>query len=218
MTAAAAVAAAMVGAMALPAAAAGHQPGRMHRAVVHISGVQHAWQGREDRANRSLNKQWVDITNDSRRAMNLDSWALADRDGRTYTFHHVWLAGRATVRVHTGVGRDSRTDLYQDRRTRVWDVNADTATLRDARGRLVDAFSWGRSHRAGDMDRRAEDVNRRAADMGRHDGAGWHHTGLRHHGAGPRRHDVDHYLHGGVHYLHNVADHHHGDHADSHRR
>ncbi|MQY34505.1 hypothetical protein SRB17_24740 [Streptomyces sp. RB17] len=147
MTAVAAVAAATVGAVALPAAAAGDQPWRTHPAGVYISGVQHAWQFRGDHSNRSLNKQWVDVTNDSRRARNLDHWTLSDRDGHTYTFHHVWLAGRATVRVHTGVGWDTRTDVYQDRRTRVWDVNADTATLRNDRGRLVDAVTWGRSHR-----------------------------------------------------------------------
>lgn len=168
ITAATAVAAALVGAAALPAAAAGPQPGRTHRAEVYISGVQHAWQGRDARSNRSLNEQWVDITNNTRRAMNLDSWTLSDRDGHTYTFRHVLLAGRATVRVHTGVGRDTRTDLYQDRRTRVWDVNTDTATLRDARGRLVSVFAWGSGHRAVDTDRRHA--------------AGWHHTGLRHHG------------------------------------
>ncbi|MEU2926040.1 lamin tail domain-containing protein [Streptomyces sp. NPDC007251] len=149
MTAAAAVAAAMVGATALPAAAAGHQPDRTHHAAVFISGVQHAWAIRGDRSNHALNAQWVDITNDSRRALNLDGWTLSDRDGHTYTFHHVLLRGRATVRVHTGFGRDTRTDLYQDRHARVWDVNADTAVLRNDRGRLVDSVSWGRSHREG---------------------------------------------------------------------
>ncbi|MFE8947867.1 lamin tail domain-containing protein [Streptomyces sp. NPDC007856] len=174
MTAAAAVTAALVGTAALPATAAEHQSSRMHHAMVHISGVQHAWLGRDDRSNRLLNREWVDITNDSRRAMNLDDWTLSDRDGYTYTFHHVWLEGRATVRVHTGIGRDTRTDLYQDRRTRVWDVNADTAVLRDDRGRLVDAVSWGRrSHRA--------------EDMGRRDEAGWHDGGYRHHDGGYRR-------------------------------
>ncbi|MER6070075.1 lamin tail domain-containing protein [Streptomyces sp. NPDC001817] len=190
MTAAAAVAAAVVGAVAIPAAAAGHLPGRTQQAVVRISGVQHAWQGRDDRSNRSLNKEWVDITNNSRRAVNLDSWTLSDRDGHTYTFRHVRLAGRATVRVHTGVGRDTRTDLYQDRRTREWDVNADTATLRDARGRFVDAFSWGRSHRA--------------ADMGHHGGAGRQHTGFR------RHRGVGHFLHTVVdHHAEHVVSHHH---------
>ncbi|TQK79929.1 lamin tail-like protein [Streptomyces puniciscabiei] len=189
ITAVAAVAAALVGAAALPAAAAGHQPGRTHQAEVYISGVQHAWQGRDARSNRSLNKQWVDITNSTRRAMNLDNWTLSDRDGHTYTFHHVLLAGRATVRVHTGIGRDTRTDLYQDRRTRVWDVNTDTATLRDARGRLVSVFAWGSSHRA--------------VDTGRRDAAGRHHAGLRHHGA--------------VQHLHHTAGQNHGDHVGGHR-
>ncbi|MEU9477962.1 lamin tail domain-containing protein [Streptomyces sp. NPDC048191] len=159
-TAVAAVAAATVGAVALPAAASDHQPGHMRHGVVYISGVQHAWQDRGDRSNRSLNRQWVDVTNSSRRAMNLDSWTLSDRNGHTYTFHHTLLRGRATVRVHTGFGRDTRTDVYQDRRARVWDVNADTAILRDDRGRLVDSFSWSQSHR--------------------NEGAGRHHAGYPH--------------------------------------
>ncbi|WP_433455015.1 lamin tail domain-containing protein [Streptomyces sp. CA-142005] len=182
MTAAAAVAAAIVGTAALPAAAVGHQLGRMHHAEVYISGVRHDWQGRDYRSNRSLNKEWVDITNDSRRGMNLNGWTLSDRDGYTYTFRHVWLEGRGTVRVHTGIGRDTRNDLYQDRRYRVWDLNADTAALRDDRGRLVDSVSWDcRSHRW-DMDRR--------------DGAGWHH------GHGRYRLGAGEYHHG---------DYHHGD-------
>jgi Lamin Tail Domain len=155
----------MVGAVTLPAAAAGHRPGRPH-AVVYISGVRHDRQGGNHRSHRSLNEQWVDITNNSRRAMNLDNWTLSDRDGHTYTFRHARLEGRATVRVHTGAGRDTTTDLYQDRRTRVWDVNADNATLRDARGRVVDTVSWGHD-RSGEA-------------TGRRDGAGWRHVEGRH--------------------------------------
>ncbi|WP_063765784.1 lamin tail domain-containing protein [Streptomyces durhamensis] len=152
-TAVAAAATALVGAVTLPAAAAGHRPVRPH-AVVFISGVQHDRLVRNDRSPRSLNEQWVDITNDSRRPVSLDNWTLTDRDGHVYTFSHTRLAGRATVRVHTGAGRDTRTDLYQDRRTRVWDVNSDTATLRDARGRFVDSVSWGHDRHDGTTDRR----------------------------------------------------------------
>lgn len=47
--------------------------------------------------------------------------------------------------MHTGVGRDSRTDVYQDLRRYVWD-NSDTATLRDAHGHKVDSKSWGHRH------------------------------------------------------------------------
>ncbi|MFC9280180.1 lamin tail domain-containing protein [Streptomyces collinus] len=148
MTAVAAVAAAAVGAVALPASAVDHHPGRAH-AAVYISQVRYDSPGRDDRSNWSLNKEWVDITNSTRRGVNLDGWTLADEDGHSYTFRHVRLDGRSTVRVHTGIGRDTRTDLFQDRRAYVWNNDHDTATLRNDRGRFVDEVSWGhhRGHR-----------------------------------------------------------------------
>ncbi|MGW7821803.1 lamin tail domain-containing protein [Streptomyces puniciscabiei] len=155
LTAVTAVAAAAVGAVALPAAAADHHSGYPRHAEVYISGVQHGLPGWDERSNRSLNREWVEITNATRRAVNLDGWTLSDEDGRTYTFRHMWLDGRATVRVHTGYGRDTRTDVYQDRRREVWEDHGDTATLRNDRGRFVDAVSWGRDdHRGGDHDHR----------------------------------------------------------------
>ncbi|MFJ8158440.1 lamin tail domain-containing protein [Streptomyces sp. NPDC094468] len=164
MTAAAAVAAAAVGALALPAAAAGQPAARPHDRAVVISDVQYDSPGRDDRSNWSLNKEWVDVTNTSRRAVNLDGWTLSDEDGHTYTFRHLRLDGRSTVRVHTGVGRDRYGDVYQDRRNYVWNNDRDTATLRNDHGRFIDEASWGyrdrddRDHRGGhrnDGDRRA---------------------------------------------------------------
>ena len=148
MTALAAVTAAAVGAVTLPASAADHHPGRAH-AAVYISSVRYDSPGRDDRSNRSLNQEWVDITNSTRRAVNLNGWTLRDGDGHTYTFRHVRLDGRSTVRVHTGVGRDTRKDLFQDRRAYVWNNDYDTATLRNDHGRFVDDASWGhhRGHR-----------------------------------------------------------------------
>nr|WP_202459873.1 lamin tail domain-containing protein [Streptomyces sp. SID1328] len=143
MTAVAVITAAALGAVALPAAAADHHHGGHHQAAVYISGVQYDSPGRDDRSNRSLNKEWVEITNSTRRAVTLDGWTLADEDGHTYTFDHYRLAGRATVRVHTGIGRDTRTDLFQDRRAYVWNNDHDTATLRNDHGRFVDDASWG---------------------------------------------------------------------------
>ncbi|MEV5546565.1 lamin tail domain-containing protein [Streptomyces sp. NPDC052309] len=99
--------------------------------------------GRDDYSNRSPNREWAEITNNTRRSVNLDGWTLTDEDGRTCTFDHYRLDGRPTVRVHTGHGRDSRHDLYQDRRHYVWDNRSDTATLRNHRDRSVDDHSWG---------------------------------------------------------------------------
>ncbi|MEV4680130.1 lamin tail domain-containing protein [Streptomyces kurssanovii] len=138
---------AVVSAVALPASA--HDGDRRHRqdARVEISAVQTGDRGRDHRSNRALNAEWVEITNNSRRPVNLDGWTLRDRDGNRYRFDDYRLAGRSTVRVHTGSGRDTRTDLYQDRRHSVWDERSDKATLRDHRGHTVDTESWGRDHR-----------------------------------------------------------------------
>ncbi|MFJ8364405.1 lamin tail domain-containing protein [Streptomyces sp. NPDC093984] len=140
LTAAALSAAAATAAIAVPAFAADH---RAPRASVQISRVQYDSPGRDDRSIRSLNQEWVDITNNTRRAVNLDGWTLSDRAGHTYTFHHYRLDGRSTVRVHTGIGRDSRHDLYQDRRAYVWNNIADTATLRNNHHQYVDSVAWG---------------------------------------------------------------------------
>ncbi|MFJ8896907.1 lamin tail domain-containing protein [Leifsonia sp. NPDC102414] len=86
----------------------------------------------------------MEITNNSRHGVDLDGWSLSDEDGRTYTFDHYRLAGRATVRVHTGIGLDTRRDVYQDRPNYVWDNRSGTATLRNDHRRFVDDASWGR--------------------------------------------------------------------------
>ncbi|MFF1438760.1 lamin tail domain-containing protein [Streptomyces sp. NPDC058295] len=145
LAAAALVAGALVSVAALPATAADHA--RPHRAQVEISAVQHGSTGREDHSNRSLNRERAQLTNPTRHAISLDGWTLSDEDGHTYTFHHYRLAPQSTVRVHTGKGRDTHGDRYQNRRTYVWDDDRDTVTLRDNRGRTVDDYSWG--HRRG---------------------------------------------------------------------
>ncbi|MEH0557325.1 lamin tail domain-containing protein [Streptomyces sp. B21-101] len=145
LAAAALAAGALVSVAALPATAADHA--RPSRPVVEISKVQYDSPGRDNRSNRSLNSEWVELTNATRNAVNLDGWTLKDVSGHTYTFEHYRLSGRATVRIHTGEGRDTRTDLYQDRRAYVWNNDHDTATLRNDHGRFVDDESWG--HRRG---------------------------------------------------------------------
>ncbi|MFF9156540.1 lamin tail domain-containing protein [Streptomyces sp. NPDC014846] len=153
VAAGAAAAAALVGAAALPASAADHDHGRSFGEHVVISDVQYRSPGRDNRSNLVLNREWVQLTNQERRAVNLDGWTLSTENGRIYTFRHYRLDGRSTVRVHTGIGRDGGNDLYQDRRRDVLDDRSGTATLRNDRGRLVDSVSWGhddRGHRGDD--------------------------------------------------------------------
>ncbi|MFB6576462.1 MULTISPECIES: lamin tail domain-containing protein [unclassified Streptomyces] len=139
---------ALVGAAALPASADDHGRDRDRRAPhssIVISDVQYGTGGR-DRSARALNREWVEVENTGRRSVNLRGFTLTDRQGNRYRFGDFRLDGRSSVRVHTGQGRDTRHDVYQDRRHQIWDER-DTATLRDNRGNVLDTDSWnGRRH------------------------------------------------------------------------
>ncbi|WP_326746695.1 lamin tail domain-containing protein [Streptomyces virginiae] len=136
--------AALIGAAALPASA--HDDDRReHRggqSSVVISDVQYGTAGR-DRSARALNREWVEVKNTGRRSVNLRGFTLTDRQGNRYRFADFRLDGRSSVKVHTGQGRDTRHDVYQDRRHQIWDER-DTATLRDNRGNVIDTETWGR--------------------------------------------------------------------------
>ncbi|MET7743762.1 lamin tail domain-containing protein [Streptomyces sp. NPDC005385] len=160
LVAAALAAGALVGSAAVSASAA---PGpRAERSPVAISRVQSDAPGVDSRSNRSLNGEWVEVTNSTWRAVSLNGWTLSDRDGNRYTFHQYRLAARSTVRVHTGVGNDTSKDLFQDRRREVWDNRSDVATLKTDHGRVVDSVSWGQRH-----DRDDDRNNGRGQDHGR---------------------------------------------------
>ncbi|MFE9170606.1 lamin tail domain-containing protein [Streptomyces kebangsaanensis] len=153
LAAAVAAAGALVGTVTLPASAADHAPRQRENVV--ISSV-HLDSGRDHRSNHALNQEWVAITNNSRHSVNMRGWTLSDQHGHRYTFRHYRLDGRATVRVHTGMGRDTHRDLYQDRHNQIWD-RRDTATLRNERGRVVDTLKWGNNRHDNRHDDRRND-------------------------------------------------------------
>ena len=144
LTATVAAAGALLAVAALPAAAVDQHRHHPQRASVVLGSVQYNSPGRDNGSTRSLNAEWVTVTNVGRSSVDLRGWTLSATDRHTtYRFDHVRLAGHASVRVHSGVGRDTTRDLYQDRRTYALRNASDTVTLRDSRGHVVDTESWG---------------------------------------------------------------------------
>ncbi|MEU9420037.1 lamin tail domain-containing protein [Streptomyces sp. NPDC051000] len=130
---------------ALPAAADGH--GRDHGATgkhstITIGKVQYDSPGRNDRSNRSLNGEWVEVKNTGRKSVELRGYTLTDKQGNRYRFRGLLLGGHSAVKVHTGKGRNTLRDVYQDRTNYVWDQR-DSATLRNDHGRILDSKNWG---------------------------------------------------------------------------
>ncbi|WP_457752422.1 lamin tail domain-containing protein [Thermococcus sp.] len=89
-----------------------------------------------------LNGEYVIIENRGCKAVNLEGWELKDDTNHVYVFPSIILKPGASVKVHTGYGADTDTDLYWGRRTPVRNNNGDTAYLYDSHGNLVDSCSW----------------------------------------------------------------------------
>src|SRR5207248_2245500 len=96
--------------------------------------------------NSSLNAEWISLHNSCSSRRLLKAWTIKDAAGHTYTFGSSYrLGGGAYVRVHTGRGRNTRTDRYWGMSWYVWNNDADTAYLHNLHGKLVDQCSYNSS-------------------------------------------------------------------------
>ena len=106
------------------------------------------YRGPDPNTNAGRNKEYIVIRNTGSHAVSLTGWTLSDKARPTtpshvYKFPRFTLGGGKSVRVHTGKGRNNRTDLYWGSNVYVWGDDSDTATLKNGRGAKVDSCSWG---------------------------------------------------------------------------
>jgi hypothetical protein len=71
----------------------------------------------------------------------MTAWQVEDEGGHTYTFPPFVLAPLSRVRLHSGPGADTSTDLYWGRGL-VWNNDHDTVMLFDAWRRLVSRYVY----------------------------------------------------------------------------
>lgn len=92
-----------------------------------------------------LADEYVELTNESDTGVSMGDWTLVDEDGWEFGFPAEFTLGAGdSVRVHTGDGEWTDTDLYWDVEQSVWDAE-DTITLRDANGETVLSSSYPRA-------------------------------------------------------------------------
>ncbi|MFC6954439.1 lamin tail domain-containing protein [Halorubellus litoreus] len=91
----------------------------------------------------TLNDEYVVVENGGSSAVDMSGWTLSDAAGYTYQFPSGFtLDVNSTVKVHTGKGTDTSTDLYWGYESAVWNNGGDTATLTDDAGTTVDTYSY----------------------------------------------------------------------------
>lgn len=89
----------------------------------------------------NLNGEWVEITNTGDEDVAMAGWILVDGQDHEYAFPEDFvLSPGASVRVHTGNGNDSESELYWGLKVPVWNNDGDIATLVDESGNAVDRY------------------------------------------------------------------------------
>lgn len=89
------------------------------------------------------NGEWIEIVNQGDAPVSMQGYTLKDQANHIYTFGDVTLRARAAVRLYSGQGQDSESELYWGLvGESVWNNDSDSAFLRDAQGALVDTFAY----------------------------------------------------------------------------
>jgi hypothetical protein len=90
----------------------------------------------------SIAEEMVIITNRGQ-PVNLEGWTLSDRHDNVYTFPGILLwSNNASVRIHTGLGENTATDLYWKLSEAIWEAG-DKATLADKDGKITAVYDLG---------------------------------------------------------------------------
>jgi hypothetical protein len=101
--------------------------------------------GSDTRSNTSLNREYVRLTNKTKKTINLKYWTVRDKAGNTYKFSsNFWLRPGYSVYLRTGKGKNTATTRYWGRSGHVWNNTGDTAYVRSSTNKTIDTCSWGR--------------------------------------------------------------------------
>lgn len=108
-----------------------------------FSGAQYNSPGSDTGSNRSLNAEWIRVTNHGSKARSLTGWMIRDAAGHVYRFPRFQLRPGSSVRLHTGKGRNTRRNLYWGSSWYIWNNTGDKAVLKSRTGVRIDVCRWG---------------------------------------------------------------------------
>lgn len=135
----------LIAATAVTAAAllASTTPANAAAPAVQIVKVYYDSPGSDRRSNSSLNGEWIQIVNNTRKAIDLEGWQIRDKTGYTYEFGpDVILGAKKRITLRSGSGSDGTSTVYWGRKQYVWNNDQDTAYVRRGDGKLIDSCSY----------------------------------------------------------------------------
>lgn len=107
-----------------------------------ISKIYYNSPGTDNRSKSSLNAEYVVVTNGTAAPVQLKGYVLSDAENHRYTFGSFTLGKGKSVKVHTGSGKNTATDVYWGSGNYIWNNTKDTATLKKPSGAVVSKASY----------------------------------------------------------------------------
>ena len=89
-----------------------------------------------------LNGEWVTLINRGSRSIELEGLVLSDESNNVFELPDRDLAAGARLKIHSGTGRPSDSQLYWGRDRPLWNNDGDTAILRGPDGELIARFAY----------------------------------------------------------------------------
>jgi redox-sensitive bicupin YhaK (pirin superfamily) len=90
----------------------------------------------------SLDHEWVQLHNTSGSRITMTGWTLRDAANHVFRFPAFTIKPHAYVKIHTGPGGNTQTDLYWNKNWYIWNNTGDTAILRDSSGHQLDKCTY----------------------------------------------------------------------------
>jgi hypothetical protein len=88
------------------------------------------------------NQEWVCLTNHAPRGIDMERWYVINDDSLRYTLPSFTLAAGASVRLRSGPGNNTQTDLYWGQSASMWHNFGSTVCLYNAGDHLVDEYRF----------------------------------------------------------------------------
>jgi micrococcal nuclease len=90
----------------------------------------------------NMNEEYVVITNNGNKAINLQNWSIKDEATHLYEFPSINISPDSNIKLHTGTGANTLSELYWNSKDPIWNNDGDTAFLYDASGDLIASLSF----------------------------------------------------------------------------
>jgi hypothetical protein len=92
--------------------------------------------------NANLNEEYVCFTNRGNSTVDISGWTVRDVAAHIYTFPTFTLAAHLSVKLHTGCGTNTYTDVYWCQTGAIWNNSGDTVYLYNSASVLVDSYTY----------------------------------------------------------------------------